>query len=111
MEPVEIEKAKAQADMMANMPKMPNPDAKLLGAIENAKAQGNSSFPMNPSPAVGNAVGNAVGSALGKSMGMKRGGAVRNKPQTKFASGGSVGSASKRGDGIAQRGKTKGRMC
>ena len=42
--------------------------------------------------------------------GMKRGGAVRNKPQTKFSSGGSVGSASKRGDGIAQRGKTKGRM-
>lgn len=43
--------------------------------------------------------------------GMKRGGAVRSKPQTKFASGGSVGSASRRGDGIAQRGKTKGRMC
>ena len=42
---------------------------------------------------------------------MKRGGAVRSKPQTKFASGGSVGSASRRGDGIAQRGKTKGRMC
>jgi len=43
--------------------------------------------------------------------GMKRGGAVRSKPQTKFASGGSVGGASRRGDGIAQRGKTKGRMC
>ena len=43
--------------------------------------------------------------------GMKRGGAVRKKPQTKFASGGSVGGASRRGDGIAQRGKTKGRMC
>lgn len=41
----------------------------------------------------------------------RRGGAVRNKPQTKFASGGSVGGASRRGDGIAQRGKTKGRMC
>ena len=34
---------------------------------------------------------------------MKKGGAVK-----KMASG---GSASKRGDGIAQRGKTKGRMC
>jgi len=43
--------------------------------------------------------------------GMKRGGAVRKKMQTKFASGGSVGGASRRGDGIAQRGKTKGRMC
>jgi hypothetical protein len=28
-----------------------------------------------------------------------------------FASGGSVSSASSRGDGIAQRGKTRGRMC
>ena len=35
----------------------------------------------------------------------KRGGAVK-----KMASGGSV-SASRRGDGIAQRGKTRGRMC
>lgn len=37
---------------------------------------------------------------------MKRGGAVK-----KMASGGKVSSASSRGDGIAQRGKTKGRMC
>lgn len=35
---------------------------------------------------------------------LKKGGAV------KMASGGSVSSASRRGDGIAQRGKTKGRM-
>lgn len=38
--------------------------------------------------------------------GMRRGGAVK-----KYASGGSVSSASKRADGIAQRGKTKGRIC
>lgn len=38
-------------------------------------------------------------------MGMKKGGAVK-----KMASGGSVGSASSRGDGCAQRGKTRGRM-
>jgi hypothetical protein len=37
---------------------------------------------------------------------MKKGGAVK-----KMASGGKVFSASSRGDGIAQRGKTKGRMC
>jgi len=37
----------------------------------------------------------------------KKGGAVKAK---KMASGGSVNSASRRGDGIAQRGKTKGRM-
>jgi hypothetical protein len=41
-----------------------------------------------------------------KESGMRRGGAVK-----KYASGGSVGSASKRADGIAQRGKTKGRIC
>jgi len=35
----------------------------------------------------------------------KKGGAVK-----KYAKGGSVGSASKRADGCAQRGKTKGRM-
>jgi hypothetical protein len=37
--------------------------------------------------------------------GMNKGGAVK-----KYASGGSVGSASKRADGIAQRGKTRGRV-
>jgi len=38
--------------------------------------------------------------------GMKRGGAVK-----KMAKGGSVSSASKRADGCAQRGKTRGKMC
>jgi hypothetical protein len=38
--------------------------------------------------------------------GMKKGGATK-----KMASGGKVSSASSRGDGIAQRGKTKGRIC
>ena len=37
---------------------------------------------------------------------LKRGGAVK-----KMASGGKVSSASSRGDGIAQRGKTRGKMC
>ena len=39
-------------------------------------------------------------------LGMKKGGSVK-----KMASGGKVSTASSRGDGIAQRGKTKGRMC
>jgi hypothetical protein len=43
--------------------------------------------------------------ATGKTPGMKRGGAVQ-----KYAKGGSVGSASKRADGCAQRGKTRGKM-
>ena len=41
-----------------------------------------------------------------KKIGMKKGGAVK-----KMASGGKTSSASSRGDGIAQRGKTKGRIC
>jgi hypothetical protein len=40
-----------------------------------------------------------------KTPGMKHGGAVK-----KYAKGGSVGSASKRADGCAQRGKTRGKM-
>jgi hypothetical protein len=32
-------------------------------------------------------------------------------PQSRMKSGGSVSSASKRADGIATKGKTKGRMC
>jgi hypothetical protein len=40
-----------------------------------------------------------------KMKGRKAGGSI------KMASGGKVSSASSRGDGIAQRGKTKGRIC
>jgi hypothetical protein len=39
-------------------------------------------------------------------MSMKRGGKVK-----KMASGGMTSSASKRADGIASKGKTRGRMC
>lgn len=40
----------------------------------------------------------------------KKGGQVKKKPAKKMSKGGSVSSASKRADGCAQRGKTKGRM-
>ena len=50
----------------------------------------------------GGGFGNAMPSP---GMTMKKGGAVKG-----YAKGGSVGSASRRADGIAQRGKTKGRM-
>jgi hypothetical protein len=47
----------------------------------------------------------------GKDFALKKGGSVRNKPVVKkMASGGSVSSASKRGDGIATRGKTNCKM-
>ena len=42
----------------------------------------------------------------GGAIGYKRGGKVRG-----YASGGSVSSASSRGDGIASRGKTRGKIC
>jgi hypothetical protein len=35
---------------------------------------------------------------------------TKERPEQKYAKGGSVGSASKRADGIAQKGKTKGRF-
>lgn len=41
---------------------------------------------------------------------LKKGGQVKKKPAKKMAKGGTVSSASKRADGCAQRGKTKGRM-
>jgi len=43
--------------------------------------------------------------AMRTAMGMKKGGSVK-----KMSSGGSTGSASKRADGIATKGKTKGRV-
>jgi hypothetical protein len=45
---------------------------------------------------------------LSGDMDHKKGGRI--KASNRFASGGSISSASKRGDGIAQKGKTKGRM-
>jgi len=53
---------------------------------------------MQTKPAMANKLG-SVGAALGKRLGMK-----------KMASGGSVSSASKRADGCAIQGKTKGKM-
>jgi len=42
----------------------------------------------------------------------KRGGSVKKKPEVKkMASGGMTSKASSRGDGIAQRGKTRGKIC
>jgi hypothetical protein len=51
---------------------------------------------------------NVLGPAFNdmRSTAMKKGGKVKA-----YAKGGSVSSASSRGDGIAQRGKTRGRMC
>jgi len=44
-------------------------------------------------------------------MPMKKGGKVKHHHVKKMASGGHVSSASKRADGIAMKGRTKGRIC
>jgi hypothetical protein len=48
----------------------------------------------------------SVNERFRSSLGMKKGGAVK-----KMASGGMASSVSKRADGIAQKGKTRGKMC
>jgi hypothetical protein len=69
---------------------------------------GSSPYGSSPAQPVGR--GSTMGGALGFGRGMKKGGKVKDGSSN---SGGNVSkssSASKRGDGIAQRGKTKGRM-
>lgn len=72
-------------------------------AAENAQRYG-----LDPKAPGYEAAAGAVRKNLGEdnfSLGMKRGGKVKA-----FASGGSVSSASSRGDGIASRGKTRGKI-
>ena len=58
----------------------------------------------DPNAAAREALSKGQGDEAGNPM--KRGGSVK-----KMASGGSTSSASSRGDGIAQRGKTRGKLC
>jgi hypothetical protein len=138
MEQVEINKAKQLADANANAPRMPAagpmapsgtntvPNAQMA-AMQKIPQPGTvppaNAMPMAPSNPGGASSGLGSGGPGGPSSGlgsgaqlgsqnipvMKRGGKVRNKPAAKFSSGGSTSKASSRGDGIAQRGKTKGR--
>jgi len=57
--------------------------------------------------------GGAIADIKNMLKGTRRGGSeyAKGGAVKKMASGGSVSSASKRADGIAQRGKTKGKMC
>jgi len=73
----------------------PGPIGDLIDIIRNSARRGSG----NPNPKIYRGTSEDI-------PGAKKGGAVK-----KMASGGSVSSASKRGDGIASRGKTKGRMC
>jgi hypothetical protein len=63
------------------------------------------------SQAVQAVVNKMQGAKLGGFTGMKKGGAVKKKASSKtYKSGGSVSSASKRADGCAIKGKTKGKI-
>jgi hypothetical protein len=73
-------------------------DAQMAGKYEDMKKKTNL---FNANPAMEDQVRQNMNSA-----GMKRGGAVK-----KMASGGMTSSASKRADGIATKGKTRGRIC
>jgi len=54
--------------------------------------------------------GGAIGRSISDFFGSIRERGRKSNPEA-YAKGGSVGSASKRADGIAQRGKTRGKMC
>jgi len=56
-------------------------------------------------------VGSGIGSLFSKAMENYRSTRPRYNKEKKMASGGKVSSASSRGDGIASRGKTRGKVC
>jgi hypothetical protein len=56
-------------------------------------------------------VGSGIGGFFSKAMENYRSTVPRYNKEKKMASGGKVSSASSRGDGIATKGKTRGRMC
>jgi hypothetical protein len=97
---------------------MPNTSGGTSGQIAGIRPGASFGMPTSPprmlssgpSPTTniggsGGTSGQIAGIRPGASFSMKKGGKVN-----KMASGGTTKSASKRGDGIAQRGKTKGRM-
>lgn len=111
MEQVEINKQKAQAEMSAKQNYAPSPG---VGKPTSPGMGGPMPDPGKGSNMQGFGMGAPMNSPAGPgttagNMAMKRGGSVRNKPAAKFSSGGSTSKASSRGDGIAKRGKTKGR--
>jgi hypothetical protein len=65
---------------------------------------------MPPSPDDMGSIENLKGKMMKRKPGYKKGGCVKKMASGGYAKGGSTGSASKRADGCAQRGKTKGKM-
>ena len=96
---------------MATTPQQMQAEADMARAQQNAAQQAQAmadmarQTPPNPYMPPTATPGGGVTSRGAPIMAMKKGGKVK-----KMASGGKASSASKRADGIAQRGKTKGRM-
>jgi hypothetical protein len=127
MEQVEINKAKQLADANANAPRVnaeairqggtglsglppKAPTEQMRAAIVAGKSGPNSQQNTIPNTlSQANQSMSPMGGD-GGAGGFKKGGKIKSKPAAKYSSGGSTSKASSRGDGIAQRGKTKGRM-
>jgi hypothetical protein len=97
-----------------------------IGKLEEMAALANSRQPKSDKEMIGRNIMAAAGMSqeqagtsdlskelkeLGDQYKREARGTVRPPEEEKLSSGGKVSSASKRADGIAQRGKTKGRMC
>jgi hypothetical protein len=88
--------------------------ARAAAREEGMRAENAANYGLNPQAPGYSASAGALRDKLGGadfSLGMKRGGAVKAK---RMASGGMTSkmpSASRRGDGIASRGKTRGKIC
>jgi hypothetical protein len=88
-------------------------DARAAARQEEMLAENAARYGLDPKAPGYEAAAGAIRKELGgKDFSFKRGGAVKKsaKPMKKMASGGSTSGASKRGDGIAQRGHTRGKI-
>jgi hypothetical protein len=101
--------------------RLKNRGVDLQGVMNNRPGVGMDMGETIPNPRGSNLFSGSGGGGGSKSddydydnAAFKRGGAIKNKAKAnvvkKMAKGGSVSSASKRADGCAQRGKTKGRF-
>lgn len=111
----------AQKQMPTNPSKIGSGGAgqqKLVGMGQAASTpvgfrRSNSAMPTpvaNTQPGMNQGSGLAGNDGGAGSGGFKRGGKIKSKSSVGYSSGGSTSKASSRGDGIAQRGKTKGRV-
>jgi hypothetical protein len=103
--PKSVAKPKAAAKPVAKAESKPAPKAASTDVTKMSLAERAKASREKARTGSGTTDTRSVSQRIREKFGMKKGGAVK-----KMASGGSVGSASKRADGIASRGKTKCKM-